>query len=143
MGSADYTPDGVLHVKLADGRTLALDDLAQLDGQLSSAGDYAPLPDGAEPRSGDLVLVGSKPSPWYAAAHYNPPGWYIRTPSGCYLLNGWATERADAVEFDDGLRLLKAADFDGRSSFGLGYRFDNGICLDSHGLVTALGPGFI
>jgi len=43
VAAADYTPDGVLHVKLEDRRALELQDRSQHDGQLSNVGKYAPL----------------------------------------------------------------------------------------------------
>lgn len=141
VATSDYTPDGVDHVKLVDGRTFEVDDLRQADGQLNTAGRYAPLPGRIGISAGELLLVGEHPTPWYTAGYGPYPDEPVALSSWCYGLDVTGISRQDTVDLETGLRLRKAANyFPARDA--VGYGFQGRVCLNRQGEVTRIYGGY-
>ena len=139
VATSDYTPDGVDHVKLVDGRTFEVDDLRQSDGQPSTAGRYSLLSDGQGIDVGGLLLAGEHPTPWYSgtSAPYDESG--AAASSACYALDGTGVERQDSVDITNGLRLMKAPDY--ANDYAVGYAFRGRVCLNVQGEATSVLGG--
>jgi uncharacterized protein YceK len=105
-----------------DGRTYTLNNPNTISGK---------------PGIGDLLIGGSKPSPWMMAAHPQ----YSR-PEGCYEIDENGEEHDTSVELDVGVTLQKAPDFDptGRSQ-GATRIQGAAICLNSQGQVMRIIDG--
>ena len=140
VAAADYTPDGVLHVKLEDGRTLELQDRSQHDGQLSNVGKYAPLEGRIGISVGDLLLAGETPKPWYTGGNGPYTGETVDRSSWCYGLDTTGINRQETVDLESGLRLKKAAGYEPRTDKG-GYGFRGRVCLNLQGEVTRIYGG--
>lgn len=139
VATSDYTPDGVDHVKLVDGRTFEVDDLRQADGQLSTAGRYS-LPSGGQGIDvGGLLLAGEHPTPWYSGTYapYDESG--SGSSSVCYGLDGTGVDRQDSVDMNNGLRLMKAPDYP--NDYAVGYGFQGRVCLNAQGQATRVLGG--
>jgi hypothetical protein len=122
----DYrTPEtvGVVTAESADRLTVTIEDAAGNVTRIAIT-DYDGLDGAASPVVGDLLMLGTKPSPWFERAARQ-----VSQGPECYLLDGPLTIRGDAVEFQVGLRLPKAP------SFAADARSDSEInafaCLDT------------
>ena len=123
VASSDYTPDGVYHLKLEDGRTLEARGRAQQSGSLRSAGQYAPLEEPGDIRPGDLLLAGHDPTSWYEVAHVWPGlGSCTDAAATCYSLEATGIVRQDSIDLDTGLRLKKASTYPNYADVGHGFR---------------------
>jgi hypothetical protein len=92
------------------------------------------------PQVGDLLIAGSKPTPWVIGASLEDAnsGW----PVGCYGLVGNGTETATTVELDVGVTLPKAPNFDPNGRPKDGGPIGGGvICLDREARVINIGVG--
>jgi hypothetical protein len=89
---------------------------------------------GARPAVGELLLAGTKPSPWvYYAAPRDPGSW----PAGCYGLGQNGYELESTIELDSGLTLEKAPDFSwpARATHQDNRIWGAVLCLDKQGRV--------
>jgi hypothetical protein len=120
-------------VTIADGQELALGIQGAVQGADGSR--FAPLEFSGNPRVGDLVIAGRQPSLWYTTVVHLNIG-TPEKPNECYLLDGSGTENADSFDFDYGLRLTKASDFDPLDANG--HDFKAGLCLDVQARVKSV-----
>ena len=130
--------DGMVSVKLADGRVFTLNGRNPNSQVMSASGHYSPL-DWAVAEVGVLLLAGEKPTPWYMTA-YKSAVRYGTDQDGsqvCYEIesNGWISN--GRVRLAIGLELSdRSGDpFGGDSNFG------SGVCLDESGAVVDFLPG--
>jgi hypothetical protein len=139
VATSDYTPDGVEHVTLVDGRTFDVDSLRQSDGQPSTAGRYSFLSDRQGIDVGGLLLAGEHPTPWYSGTYapYDQSG--SGSASACYALDGTGVEHQDSVDMNSGLRLMKAPGYP--NDYAVGYGFQGRVCLNVQGLATSVLGG--
>ncbi len=132
IDSSDFGADSLWHVLLADGQKLSLRRSA------AEGPGYAPLDGGGTPRVGDLLIAGNEPTPWYTSpAHLTNLSDYAGRHLECYMLDGSGKENTDSFDFDYGLRLAKAPDFDPVGANG--HDFSGGACLDAQGRVKSVG----
>ena len=140
VATADYTPDGVFHVRLEDGRTLEVKTDAQQTGKVGEAGRYSPLPGRIGISVGELLLAGETPTPWYTAGYGPYTDTTVDRSSWCYGLDATGMNRPDTVDLESGLRLKKATDYEPRADKG-GYGFQGRVCLNLRGEVTRIYGG--
>jgi hypothetical protein len=139
VASSDYTPDGVDHVTLEDGRALEVQDRAQQNSQLSHVGRYAPLPGPVGVYAGDLLLAGEDPTPWYTTSHGPYTGSCTDPTASCYALEATGIVRQDSVDLDTGLRLKKASTYPNYAD--VGHRFWATVYFNRLGEVTDVMGG--
>lgn len=114
----------IIHVELTDGRRLGISQV-----------DYETLGSNGFPTPRSLLLAGTKPSLWWVSVRPAGRGY----PAGCFLLGGTATQRDDSLEFDMGIRLMKAPSF--TSTLRSGDHFGGDVCLDTQGRVMSIYRG--
>jgi hypothetical protein len=139
VASSDYTPDGVDHVILEDGRALEVQDWARQPGSRGSAGQYAPLEGPVGVSAGDLLLAGEDPTPWYTTAHGPYTGSCTDPTASCYALEATGIVRQDSVDLDTGLRLKKASTYSNQAD--VGHRFRATVYFNRLGEVTVVMGG--
>jgi len=84
----------------------------------------------SNPDRGDLLFHGTEPEVWYLAIpDYNDPN--------CYIVEGSATETIEELQFNFGLVLQKADDFD-RGSGNFNNPAGSQFCVNERGEVVRL-----
>ena len=116
--SEEFVDVRTVSLTLDDGRVLEIDL-----GAATAVGGYA------EPEPGDLLLYGEeRAGAWYVAVSGNP---------SCFLVGARAIDHGDAIVFNFGLRVPKAADYDPGSVSGSRYSDPQAaFCLNEAGEVT-------
>jgi len=106
------------------------------DGRTIPIGQEVEFIDRATPLVGDLLLTGSKPSPWVASV---PP-----VGAGCFKKGGVAFDRGDWVEIEISvqterayLRVPKAGTWSGGGEAPGEEITGGGVCLDAQGRAFA------
>jgi hypothetical protein len=140
VATSDYTPDGVYHVKLEDGRMLEVKTEAQQTGKVGEAGRYSPLPGRTGISVGELLLAGETPTPWYTGGYGPYTDTTVDRSSWCYGLDATGMNRPDTVDLESGLRLKKATDYFPAPD-ALEYGFQGRVCLNLRGEVTRIYGG--
>jgi hypothetical protein len=101
------------------------------DGRTFTYNTHYRILAGGRPHVGDLLLAGSKPTPWTIGASPEIPSSAL--PVGCYLLNENGTEHETTVELDIGLTVPKAPNFETQPVPGVGEHWRGALCLDREG----------
>jgi hypothetical protein len=136
-GKAVYVPEAAAIVRSAvltdasEGRDMSVRLSSGIEVTVD-LNDTTRLRDRA-PDVGDLFFYGQREGErWFLAI----PG---RDPT-CYIVEGYATDVGEAIEFDFGLRLPKAADFDPGSVSGGRFANPAGpqFCVNAEGEVLFL-----
>lgn len=140
VSSTEARPDGIVSVKLEDGAALDVLQSAWRVSEPSPSPLDQPLGYSGDLQAGNLLLAGSKPSPWYAIADLYGAGQLLRDQVPCYFLTTDWTEREDVIELQFGIRLMKAPDFlpDSFTSVSV----HGSLCLDVQGRVRYVLKGY-
>jgi hypothetical protein len=123
--SSGFDGNDTVHTyRLVDGRTFSL----RYKGHIATGG----------PATGDLLIGGTHPDNWVLGARPGDPS--FGCPTSGFALGGMAGyDTATTVEFDFGVALQKAPDFNPTGHGTLGPFGDRGIvCPDRQGRVTQI-----
>jgi hypothetical protein len=140
VSSTQLRPDGIVSVKVEDGRSLDVLESAWRYSEPTPAPLDQPLDYSGDLQPGNLLLAGTEPSPWYSVADFYPVGSLLRGPDPCYFLTSDGTERQDTVELDFGIRLMKVSDY-ATDQAPVGSRFHGSLCLDVQGRLRYIVRG--
>jgi hypothetical protein len=132
LSSATQVPNRPIEVVgvVASEKTSVVGSRVFVDYAFDDGRTFSTDAGGRSPQVGDLLIAGSKPTPWVIGASAETgSGW----PVGCYSLDVQGIQHETTVELDIGVTVPKAPDFKVQPVPVLGEFWRGALCLDREG----------